>query len=60
MFYLVAYGAATLGAFAVITLVRDPSGEATLLSSWVGLGQRLTGRRRWCSRCSCSASPASR
>ena len=40
MFYLVAYGAATLGAFAVITLVRDPSGEATLLSSWVGLGRR--------------------
>ena len=40
MFYLVAYGAATIGAFAVITLVRDPSGEATLLSSWVGLGRR--------------------
>jgi len=40
MFYLVAYGAATLGAFAVITLVRDPSGEATLLSNWVGLGRR--------------------
>ena len=40
MFYLVAYGAATLGAFAVITLVRDPSGEATQLASWVGLGQR--------------------
>jgi NADH-quinone oxidoreductase subunit N len=40
MFYLVAYGAATLGAFAVITVVRDPSGEATQLSSWVGLGRR--------------------
>ena len=40
MFYLVAYGAATLGAFAVVTLVRDPSGEATLLTSWVGLGKR--------------------
>ncbi len=40
MFYLVAYGAATIGAFAVITLVRDTSGEATLLTSWVGLGQR--------------------
>ena len=40
MFYLVAYGAATIGAFAVVTMVRDPSGEATLLSSWVGLGRR--------------------
>ncbi len=40
LFYLVAYGAATLGAFAVVTMVRDPSGEATLLTSWVGLGRR--------------------
>ena len=40
MFYLVAYGAATLGAFAIVTMVRDTSGEATLLSSWVGLGRR--------------------
>ena len=40
MFYLVAYGAATLGAFAMVTMVRDTGGEATLLTSWVGLGQR--------------------
>ncbi len=40
MFYLVAYGAATIGAFALVTMVRDPTGEATLLSSWVGLGRR--------------------
>jgi len=40
MFYLVAYGSATIGAFAIVTMVRDPSGEATLLSSWVGLGRR--------------------
>ena len=40
LFYLVAYGAATLGAFAIVTMVRDSSGEATLLSSWVGLGRR--------------------
>jgi NADH-quinone oxidoreductase subunit N len=40
MFYLVAYGAATIGAFAFITVVRDASGEATLLSSWIGLGRR--------------------
>ena len=40
MFYLVAYGAATIGAFALVTMVRDPSGEATLLNSWIGLGRR--------------------
>jgi NADH-quinone oxidoreductase subunit N len=40
LFYLVAYGAATIGAFAVVTMVRDSSGEATLLSSWAGLGRR--------------------
>ena len=40
LFYLVAYGAATIGAFALVTMVRDASGEATLLSSWVGLGRR--------------------
>lgn len=40
MFYLVAYGAATIGAFALVTMVRDSTGEATQLSSWVGLGRR--------------------
>ena len=40
MFYLVAYGAATIGAFALVTMVRDSTGEATQLSSWVGLGKR--------------------
>jgi NADH-quinone oxidoreductase subunit N len=40
MFYLVAYGAATIGAFALITMVRDTGGEATQLASWVGLGKR--------------------
>ena len=40
MFYLVAYGAATVGAFAMVTMVRDTTGEATLLSSWVGLAKR--------------------
>ncbi|HEX8488716.1 MAG TPA: NADH-quinone oxidoreductase subunit NuoN [Propionibacteriaceae bacterium] len=40
MFYLVAYGAATIGAFALLTTVRDAGGEATLLSSWTGLGRR--------------------
>lgn len=40
MFYLVAYGAATLGSFALLTTVRDSGGEATLLASWTGLGRR--------------------
>jgi NADH-quinone oxidoreductase subunit N len=39
MFYLVAYGFAVLGAFAVISLVRDQDGEAPHLSRWAGLGR---------------------
>ncbi|MCU0277996.1 MAG: NADH-quinone oxidoreductase subunit NuoN [Candidatus Nanopelagicales bacterium] len=39
MFYLLAYGFSTLGAFAIVTLVRDPAGEATKLSQWAGLGK---------------------
>ena len=49
LFYLVAYGFSTLGAFATIAVVREPdrpsgphvSGrEATNLSQWAGLGRR--------------------
>ena len=40
LFYLLAYGFATIGAFAVVTLVRDGAGEATHLSQWAGLGRR--------------------
>ncbi len=40
MFYLAAYSFVTLGAFAVVTLVRDADGEATHLSRWAGLGRR--------------------
>jgi NADH-quinone oxidoreductase subunit N len=40
LFYLVAYGFTTLGAFAVVTVVRDSSGESTHLSRWAGLGRR--------------------
>ena len=40
MFYLLAYGLTTIGAFAVLTLVRDGDGEATHLSKWAGLGRR--------------------
>jgi len=46
LFYLLAYGFATVGAFAVVTLVRetDPDGnitaEANELTQWAGLGKR--------------------
>ena len=40
LFYLVAYGFATIGAFAIVTLVRDRGGEAAHMSSWAGLGKR--------------------
>jgi NADH-quinone oxidoreductase subunit N len=40
MFYLLTYGVTTLGAFAVLTLVRDGDGEASHLSQWAGLAQR--------------------
>ena len=48
VFYLLAYGAATVGAFAVVSLVRQVRrgpdgetvlGEATHLSQWAGLGR---------------------
>ncbi len=40
LFYLATYGLTTVGAFAVITLVRDAGGEAGHLSRWAGLGRR--------------------
>ncbi len=39
LFYLVAYGFTTIGAFAVVTMVRDAGGETTHLSRWAGLGK---------------------
>ena len=39
LFYLIAYGLASIGAFAVVMLVRDGGGEATHLSRWAGLGK---------------------
>jgi NADH-quinone oxidoreductase subunit N len=39
LFYLVTYGFMTIGAFAVVTVVRDAGGEATHLSRWSGLGK---------------------
>jgi NADH-quinone oxidoreductase subunit N len=41
LFYLFAYGFSTLGAFAVVGLVRDKNGEeATAMARWAGLGRR--------------------
>jgi NADH-quinone oxidoreductase subunit N len=46
LFYVLAYGLATVGAFAIVTLVRERDadgvvlGEATDLTQWAGLGHR--------------------
>jgi NADH-quinone oxidoreductase subunit N len=40
LFYLLTYGITTIGAFAVLTLVRDGDGEASHRSQWAGLAQR--------------------
>ena len=40
LFYLLAYGVATIGAFGVITLVRDSAGEVSDVNRWVGLGKK--------------------
>ncbi len=39
LFYLLAYGLTTIGAFAVVMLVRGPAGEAGHLSAWAGLSR---------------------
>lgn len=39
LFYLTVYGVASIGAFAIVTVVRDGSGEATHLARWAGLGK---------------------
>jgi NADH-quinone oxidoreductase subunit N len=38
--YLTAYGFSMIGAFALVTLVRDDGGEATGYDKWAGLGKR--------------------
>lgn len=40
LFYLVAYGFATVAAFAIITMVRDSAGEVHAISGWAGLGRK--------------------
>ncbi|WP_323794479.1 NADH-quinone oxidoreductase subunit NuoN [Nocardioides sp.] len=40
LFYLTSYGVASLGAFALVTVVRDANGEAPSFTRWTGLGKR--------------------
>ncbi|HYG94950.1 MAG TPA: NADH-quinone oxidoreductase subunit NuoN [Nocardioides sp.] len=40
LFYLTTYGFSMIGAFALVTLVRDAGGEATGFGAWAGLGRR--------------------
>ena len=40
LFYLLTYGFATIGGFAVLTLVRRGGAEAPLLSDWAGIAKK--------------------
>ena len=40
MFYLLTYGFATIGSFAIFTVVRKGNGEASRLADWAGLAKR--------------------
>ncbi|MEY4455509.1 MAG: NADH-quinone oxidoreductase subunit NuoN [Candidatus Nanopelagicaceae bacterium] len=40
IFYLATYGLTTIGAFALVTLIRDANGEVTDLNRWAGLAKR--------------------
>jgi NADH-quinone oxidoreductase subunit N len=40
LFYLATYAPATVGTFAIVTLVRDAGGEAPAFAKWAGLGRR--------------------
>jgi len=40
LFYLTTYGFASIGSFALVTVVRDAGGEATGNAAWAGLGKR--------------------
>ena len=39
LFYLVTYGFMTLGAFGIVTMVRDAGGENNAVNRWAGLGK---------------------
>ncbi len=40
MFYLLTYGMATIGAFAILTVVRRGDGEASHVADWAGMAKR--------------------
>lgn len=40
IFYLVAYGFATVAAFAIVTMVRNSAGEVHDIAGWAGLGRK--------------------
>lgn len=40
MFYLAAYGFATIGAFALVTMVRNAAGEENTIAGWSGLASK--------------------
>lgn len=40
MFYLAAYGFATLGAFGIVTMVRRQDSEQTTIAHWSGIGRQ--------------------
>ncbi|MDO5533243.1 MAG: NADH-quinone oxidoreductase subunit NuoN [Propionibacteriaceae bacterium] len=40
MFYLAAYGFATIGAFAIVTMVRNAAGEENNIEGWSGLAAK--------------------
>ncbi len=40
LFYLAAYGFTTVGVFAVLTMVRGATGEASTIRDWAGLARR--------------------
>ncbi|WP_121253300.1 NADH-quinone oxidoreductase subunit NuoN [Nocardioides ferulae] len=40
LFYLTTYGFAMVGAFGVVTMVRDSGGESATFARWAGLGRR--------------------
>ena len=40
MFYLAAYGFATIGAFGIVTLVRNAAGEENNIAGWSGLARK--------------------
>ncbi|HHV21793.1 MAG TPA: NADH-quinone oxidoreductase subunit NuoN [Propionibacterium sp.] len=43
LFYLAAYGMATVGAFAIVTMVRNDGGEVNSIAAWAGLGRKSPG-----------------